>query len=569
MKSVNTRRILKVALILLALLLNYDVYRSRINDLDSFYSLILYVVLFSFFSAALFLTAFSSSKYSRYIWGAILLFFWIAHDSYVKIMGGNLTYASFVQLYESRGFAQQAIIQYLIAIFSAVPAGLLLFFGITISPDHSGSQGRRPLKTAGAVAPAVAVLFLSAILFFRGGHGSNGLPSGFLIPAFANLLIYEKFHDQIGVRLKVAIPRTNSEKFRGDIVLIVDESIRGDYLDINNEFGAHSGLRDQPDNAFVGNYGLAVSATNCSVGSNLVMRFGGTRSDYYRYINTMPSIWDYAKEAGLETIYIDGQSEDQLYNGMTEEEISKIQKFIQFRHIKPLYRDIEVAKSLSDLINDTTPQFILVNKLGAHFPINDKFPDDYKQYTPVLTRGNLEHITIGRLSESFDGEWELYKNSYKNVITWSIGRFFEILLDSADVDRAIIIYTSDHGQNFHERGEPGLQTHCSVARNPSMEEGLVPLVLITGKNSINAQLHEKIPHNFNRASHYNIFPTILQLMGYEINQVKKLYGQPLSEPVDDPFTFNVRFYARLGQKPVWKKVDLDKVIGPESSGRDI
>src|SRR3546814_6406049 len=45
-----------------------------------------------------------------------------------------------------------------------------------------------------------------------------------------------------------------------------------------------------------------------------------------------------------------------------------------------------------------------------------------------------------------------------------------------------MIYTSDHGQNLHERGDPGLSTHCSV--DPLQEEGVVPLVVIDGNRDL-------------------------------------------------------------------------------------
>ncbi|HCY03140.1 MAG TPA: sulfatase, partial [Erythrobacter sp.] len=89
------------------------------------------------------------------------------------------------------------------------------------------------------------------------------------------------------------------------IVLIVDESISGHYLDINHPRGVRSGLAEARPGVEIANFGVAASATNCSAGSNLVLRFAGTRDSYRRDIAVGPSLWDYAAHAGLETVYID------------------------------------------------------------------------------------------------------------------------------------------------------------------------------------------------------------------------------------------------------------------------
>src|SRR3546814_13446282 len=90
-----------------------------------------------------------------------------------------------------------------------------------------------------------------------------------------------------------------------------------------------------------------------------------------------------------------------------------------------------------------------------------------------------------------------------------------------------MIYTSDHGQNLHERGDPGLSTHCSV--DPLQEEGVVPLVVIDGNRDLSMDWRRDVAHNHNRSSHYMIFLTLLELMGYDPTAVEKRYGRALNE----------------------------------------
>jgi lipid A ethanolaminephosphotransferase len=124
----------------------------------------------------------------------------------------------------------------------------------------------------------------------------------------------------------------------------------------------------------------------------------------------------------------------------------------------------------------------------------------------------------------------------------------------------VILYTSDHGQDLHERGNPGLNTHCG--QSPVMEEGLVPLVVLhgAGLNTLDWTAH--LEANRNRSSHFNIFPTLLQLMGYSIDAVQAVYGRSLTVPTEDPFTFNTRFNARLGRPPRWEFIDLSRIVTP-------
>jgi len=189
---------------------------------------------------------------------------------------------------------------------------------------------------------------------------------------------------------------------------------------------------------------------------------------------------------------------------------------------------------------------------------------------PALPRGGYEEVSD---TESRSGlsdtaaDWVRYRNSYRNTLLWSVGEFFSRLFASGRLDNALILYTSDHGQDLHERGNPGLNTHCG--QTPVMEEGLVPLVVLHGASLRTVDWGAHLAENRNRSSHFNIFPTLLQLMGYELDQVRATYGQPLTVPTNDPFTFNIRFNARLGSPPKWAYIDLRQIVMPPADGASI
>ena len=51
-------------------------------------------------------------------------------------------------------------------------------------------------------------------------------------------------------------------------------------------------------------------------------------------------------------------------------------------------------------------------------------------------------------------------------------------------------------------------------------------------------------------------------MGYDLGAITAVYGNPLTIPTNDPFTFNSRFNARLGTKPKWEFIDLRRIVTP-------
>src|SRR5207253_8586956 len=106
------------------------------------------------------------------------------------------------------------------------------------------------------------------------------------------------------------------------------------------------------------------SIANCSADTNVTLRYGGTRSDYRRINSTLPSIWQYAKQAGLRTVYIDAQrTGGLLQNLMTDLERKDIDEFVQFDQTSVRDRDMAVAQKLIELLNDGQPQLVVINKV--------------------------------------------------------------------------------------------------------------------------------------------------------------------------------------------------------------
>ncbi|WP_439878317.1 sulfatase-like hydrolase/transferase [Pseudomonas prosekii] len=559
-------RYLKELLLVLYLLKNYDYYLERLSALGIGIPLLLFGAMFAALVIALFMTAYIRQTLIRHLFAVVMFASAVFFDVYTRVTADYLTYSSFVSLVYSGGFIQEAAYQYRDPLISGLLGGLLLLFGIGLKP-------RRHLRLPGAVlvaAPLMGVLLLSAVLFVRAGEGARGLPIMYTPLAYLNLFTYEALQNTVGPREPVKLAR-NEQPVGHDIVLIIDESISGNYLDINAPFGVHSNLKQARPGVDIFNYGYAASIANCSADTNITLRYGGTRADYMRINTTLPSIWQYAKKAGLRTVYIDAQrTGGNLQNLMNDAEKKDIDEFVQFDKTSVLDRDMAAATKLIELLNDGTPQLVVINKVGAHFPVHDKYPDAFMTYRPTLPRGQFVEVADTGKRDGFNGQpddWMLYRNAYKNTLLWNVGEFFSRLFAQADLSNAVLIYTSDHGQDLHERGNPGLNTHCGG--DPVEEEGLVPLVVIQGSDLKTLDWSAQLTANKDRSSHYNIFPTMLQLMGYDLAGVEAVYGKPLNVATADDFTFNYRFNARLGAKPQWKHIDLKTIVTPAESATSV
>lgn len=311
------------------------------------------------------------------------------------------------------------------------------------------------------------------------------------------------------------------------IVFIVDESVRGDYLSINNP-----AIRTTPfllsREGDIANFGEAVSAANCSIDSRRALRFGYQEGDMpsAHAHQRLPPFWLHAKRAGLQTVYIDTYgSVTLLVNDMKHSEAALIDKRIIVQD-KPQYlRDEVAARDLRELLRDPSPKFIFVEKFGVHIPYD-------KMYPPTQ---NFFDADMGRFG--FEDRANMLKH-YENSIRWNVDHFFEDVLRAPLPHDTLILYTSDHGQSLSERGRT--TSHCNQGPNAVQGEANVPLFAITGNPDWDEKFKSAARRNFGRASHLEIFSTLLVTMGYDPQWVHAHHGPSL---LDDLPAQPRRFWA--------------------------
>jgi glucan phosphoethanolaminetransferase (alkaline phosphatase superfamily) len=289
------------------------------------------------------------------------------------------------------------------------------------------------------------------------------------------------------------------------IVMIMDESVRGDYLSLNGAVYNTTPFLKATDHLV--NFGVASSGANCSIISRTMFRFGIRQSDLpngWREGLNRPTFWQFAHRAGYKTVHIDAwYGPLTLGNGFPLAERALIDSNINIINNPSYLRDQMLVDQLLDTLKDGRPAFIYVEKFGVHFPYSDKYPLDFHALpTPLESHTDWSVDTFLGLHDE-PTEHEIAH--YPSAIAWSVDEFFRKLLPVVDLSNTLIVYTSDHGQSLL----PGRFAHCSMAQAVPRGEEYVPLFAITSVPEFEQGLEKGAAHGFDQFSHFEIFPTLL------------------------------------------------------------
>lgn len=296
---------------------------------------------------------------------------------------------------------------------------------------------------------------------------------------------------------------TDNYRPGNNVVIIVDESVRGDHLSLNGYHRETTPLLDAlARRNILHNWGIAAAASTGSRYTYGAMITGLTPDDFPDKtdfkINTFPTIFQYAKAMNYKTYFFDGQMK--AYWGGIEDDKAWLDSWQGVLDIpeagayKTWEPDNLIAKKVKNIIYSSTGNFIFVFKRGSHIPYSNNYPPDQEIWRPSYTTDNKYDIPSG-------DQLPDVVNAYDNSIRFNINSFFETLVDdySQIPNNSIIIYTGDHGQTLFEgrRSSHGGSTYA---------EANVPLFII-------GKLAGTVDTNY-KASHQNLYPTILDLIDY-------------------------------------------------------
>lgn len=407
------------------------------------------------------------------------------------------------------------------------------------APDAKPSRRRcgPGFLVAVAAAPFVAV---PALIVARGGYGTSGLPVPHTVPSlFAMVELDERLSAAVR-REPVRLPLDGAAAPPPHVVLVIDESIRGDWLDLNVERGATPSLQRHRNR--VVNFGHAVAAANCSATTNVILRTGAMPSALREDAYTNPWVWDYARRAGMRTVYVEAQtSRPNLRNRLSLRELERIDEFVYQDGETGRDRDLAAVDSIGDFVQRPQPHFIFLVKSGVHFPYDDPDPTERGALSPTI---QPERAITAR---------NRLKNSYGNAIARNVDPFFEKLLSEVGFDGTVLLYTSDHGQNLLDDGR--IMTHCSTDE-PGYFEGLVPMLAITQHPRWAAELERAAVRNLNRTSHFNLFATLLVLFGYDRTGVAGRYEPSLFDEIGTAYGFVAKIVTPVPRLLFGRRTEL-------------
>ena len=564
----RTRWLLTIKLLLLTALLigtNYGAWQ-HVQVIESHFSLGAFFVMWILSALGVLCIAFSPSRSWRYTWTAVLIIFGFVGLAYRLITNSDLGLAEAEQLLEVVAFADNVTGFYARALLVAGALCAIGIVAINMPPywDFKVRGNPKWLVSLLLLVPFVPVGATAGILYVRGGEGTEGLAAEFNGPAFALVLGVERLISGPQPKRRAVAIAQSSVRPPKTVVVIMDESVRGDVLDINSASGAYSGLLRY--SKIMANFGLMSSIANCSSPSNAGFRYGVSRKSYLTDMKTNPSIWSYAKKAGYRTVYIDGQRHGGgLHNMMTAEEASAIDDFVQLPADTPPYeRDMEIARRIRKIVEDGKQySFVYVNKMGLHFPYEGKYPPGKAIHQPIMQQTyfgtDIDPKNILRPQNEDDESRLRFRNSYLNAVSWNVGNFFDTLLTGLNLSNAVVVYMSDHGQDLHEDGRPGSRTHCTT-KDPAPGEGIVPLVVVSGIERLAAEMRQAAGLNRDRVSQFNVFPTVLAMLGYSHEDIARSASSERMFDAELPANqqkFLSRYFTRFGTKPLWNSIRLD------------
>ncbi len=516
---------------------------------SSFSDFIIFSSAWLFSLIGLIMLSLMENSFQKILLVIIFAIFGLFIDLNYTIMGDTITVEAMSFLWSEKSYFSQAVSMYWI--LSIIPlCRMMLYIAVSLYPVKSLSG---KIKWRKISVPLIAAIFL--IYHFSSkidGKGIDGLPAYISpLPFFASVLKVN-IEYKVTPRREVEIPLVGQGKI-DNIVVIVDESIRGDFIDLN--YLRHTTpylltIKDQ-----IINYGLAMSSYNRSNGSNAILRMGIGPAEFSgpngRALFSNPLIWQYAHKAGYKTIFMDAQM-DRFNDYMDSDEARYIDSlnWVKSRDGKES-KDHAAAWKLRELIKTPGKKLIYLVKMGAHFHYEGAYPAEQRIFSPVMEQGVP---TTDR---------EKLVNSYRNAIRWNVNEFFKILLTDISLKNTVIIYTSDHAQNlFDDKTRDTMLLH-GRSKNSIPQEAIVPMLVFTNDENMRRLFGSMVSVNHNKCTHYQIFPTVLYMMGYDKKRVVDEYFQTLFDPVSAPVGYtegNVRF-----GKHILKKVDPDltKYIDPE------
>lgn len=225
---------------------------------------------------------------------------------------------------------------------------------------------------------------------------------------------------------------------------------------------------------------------------------------------------------------------------------------VVFEKGEPHERDREAIEALIDELQHKPKggRFFVTFLDSTH--LDYSWPTDQSAFHPYEEK-------INYLKVAFTRDVEAIKNRYRNSLYYVdslLAKFFEALAASEGGDEAMVVVTSDHGEEFYEYGRLFHASHLS------QQQMHVPLYYRFGKSRLQTDFLET-----KMSCHMDIFPTIFHCLANENICKESFQGQSIFEPDRWPYTMIGRYNASSQPFEICVHNGRQKMIAQLQEGR--
>lgn len=393
----------------------------------------------------------------------------------------------------------------------------------------------RPQRRRAVIASAMAPLLLLGSFFIPTQHrqAQASTPDVLYLNAVGGLLRTQlgmtEQSNQLRPRARNSLPvpaltRSPTSPKR-NVVLVILESVRADSVCI--DYAPDCKKTESTNLLFPSRFPLhnMRSMDSCTAVSLAVLWSGLLPTESRDTLHTWPLIFDYAKAAGYDTAF--WTSQNMMFgNARLWVKNLGVRSFISATDLDPTADldmgapEVFLAERLKREVHELKEPFLAVVQLSnVHYPyyVDPKQPMPFEPWT--TSKGPDENLA--------------FKNYYQNSVYQQdrhVAEFLRALRATEAGERAVIVYTSDHGEAFREHGQMG---HTFSVFD---EEIHVPAWIDAPPGTLTeAEASALAAKRDAYVFHVDVAPTIIDLLGVggdpNIAQYeKKLPGHSLLRP---------------------------------------
>lgn len=363
---------------------------------------------------------------------------------------------------------------------------------------------------------------------YSGGLSYAYLPTNWIIPLFQyGITQYDdKFNSPLlfdpAEHFTYQPSKANDDTY---VVFIIGETARWDHMGLFGYERQTNPLLSQEKNL------VAFKGISCDTATKLSLkcmfvRENGTEKNAQRTLKEN-NIFSILNHLGMSSELFSMQSELWFYNQLDLDNYAM--KEMMTAKSSNFGKELDDTLLISEVKNSVAHHpkgnhLVILHTKGSHFMYSQRYPQSFRKYQPEC------------LNVDDDCTKQQLINAYDNSILYT-DYFIDGVIDTLRDKKAIVFYTSDHGESISEKG--GL--HGTPKEIAPPEQFKVPFVVWMSDSYLaepdNKALFDNLKHNEESGRvfyHHNIFDSLLGCLGYTspdggINNKNNLcFGEALS-----------------------------------------